>query len=161
MFVGIDAVGAVRLLWLGALTVVCWRLVVSDLRHREFSSPDSIAINVVAMIGLVILRSASTGSVGRSVWAGVGAVVVALVLYQLEMVGGGDVKITFAPVALLTLFGAATWLVYLGVVIVASAIVLVSWLGASDSERRRGLPLGPVLVGGLPPAMFVGILVVL
>jgi Flp pilus assembly protein protease CpaA len=130
-------------------------LIVSDLRIREFSHIDTVAFNGLAVIGLLARGFTHEVSLVPSLLAGLAATVVAIVFYQLGLLGGGDVKLVFAIAALLTRFGSTAWLVYLGILILAGGVVLVRGLRLDSAGSARGWPLGPVLLSGVPLGLIV------
>lgn len=151
---------AVAALWLAGVVVVSVRLVQQDLRDRLFGRVDIVVLNLLALVGVVMPTSAHSRQIGFAVILAVVAVVVALMLYQMKLLGGGDVKITFAVVALVARFGDWAWLVYLGFLIAVGALVLIAWRRAQPDSmmRTEGLPLAPPLLVGLSPSLLAAFL---
>ncbi|MEM7340475.1 MAG: hypothetical protein AAF467_17595 [Actinomycetota bacterium] len=146
---------ALAVVWLGALSVGCWRLIRSDWRSRTLHNADVAFVDVMALVGAIGGAIASGQSIIIPVAAALVAFAVLAAGYAAGLLGGGDAKVVVAPALLMAGASAPSWLVFLAVAVVVGSATVIGWARAAPDQRGRGLPLGPLLLAGLPPAMLV------
>lgn len=136
-------------LWFAAVSAIIVTLAVTDWRRRLVA--NSLVVPLTALAAVFVAVGESDALVASRWWAAGAAAIVFLAglgAWTAGLVGGGDVKL-LAPVALIMLrLGSASWLCYLGVLIVSGVLIL-----AVVDRRHRSLPLAPMLGLGVIPAL--------
>lgn len=144
-------------LWLAALLVVVIRLIVDDVRHRHLANPLVAVFTGLAVVAAVgeLFGTDRLQPPWLAIGAGVVALLVGLAIHPSGLIAGGDVKLLFGIVAVVTRLGSDGWLVYLGLLIpVGLATALWYWRAPAEA-RAAGIPLAPMLLAGVPPSALI------
>lgn len=136
-------------LWFTAVSAIIVTLAVTDWRRRLVANSLVVPLATLAVVFAAV--GESDAAVASRWWAAAAAAV-ALVAgvgaWTAGLVGAGDVKL-LGPVALIMArLGSMAWMLYLGVFIVAAAVVLIT-----VDRGDRSPPLAPVLGLGVIPAL--------
>lgn len=143
-------------LWISAVAIVCIGLIRSDLRDRLLPNSLVLALTVISGIPLFPLFNAGPTRVtttGRSVAFGLVFLIIALFVHQRGLIGGGDAKASLAVGLLVSYFSSSGWLVYLATMIISAATILFWSTRTTPENKNKGLPLGPVFLTGIAPAL--------
>lgn len=147
-------------LWISVVTVLCIGLIRSDLHSRTLPNSLVLAITVVSGIPFfppINAIAAPFTTPGRSLVFGLSLSILAFFGHHRGLIGGGDAKVSFAVGLLVSYFGQYGWLTYLAMMIITGTAVLIDTTRTLPENKDRGLPLGPVFLTGIAPALVVSL----